>query len=34
LNETTIINTGFTFALAGDAKQDDIGLALSLAMAF
>ena len=34
MNETTIINTGFTFAWAGDAKQDDIGLALSLAMAF
>ena len=34
LNETAIINAGITFGLAGDAKQDDIGLALGLVMAF
>lgn len=34
LNETAIINVGLTIGLAGDARQDDMGLNMSLITAF
>ncbi len=34
LNERAIVNAGITFGLAGDARQHDTGLGLSLVMAF
>lgn len=34
LNETAIVNVGLTIGLAGDARQDDMGLNMSLITAF
>ena len=33
-NQTATINTGLSFGVAGDAKQDDLAFTLSLLMAY